>query len=314
MHFITGGTGFIGAYVARDLLRRGEGVVLFDRDPDRTLLDLLLGDAADGRVTLEKGDAASAADLSAAVARHRPEVIVHLASPLPPRTEEDVSTSAADITGAQINVFEAARSFGVRRVVWASATSVFGPPAPHGGPDAVVADDAPHYPTSLYGIFKSANERLARHYHDKYGIESVGLRFAQGYGPGKSRGRPFGYRLFEDLLDGRAGTLPYGDDVINWQFIDDIAAIVVRAIDRPAVGCVAANTAGEVLAARETAHLLEDLVPGARIDLEDGTAGIVWRYRTDFVTDVLGFGPPTPAREGFARTLETMRAWRRRTT
>lgn len=91
----------------------------------------------------------------------------------------------------------------------------------------MVADDAPHYPATLYGITKSANERLATLYRSRHGVDAIGLRFCQGYGPGKRRGRPFGYQMFEKAVLGAACSVPYGDDLINWQSVEDMAEITL---------------------------------------------------------------------------------------
>ena len=311
MYLITGGTGFVGTYVTRRLLQRGEPVCLYEIAPDTTLLAALWRRSLPDSLRIITGDVSRTAPLFAAIAELRPRMIIHLASPLPPKSEDNAPDSLATITQSHLNVFEAARLFGTERIVWASAASVFGSAAQHGGVDAAVADDAPHYPNSIYGICKSTNERLSRFYYDRYRLQSIGFRFMQGYGPGKSRGRPFGYRMFESLLRNEPFTLPFGDDVINWQYVEDIADIIVRGLDTPVAEGTVANTTGEVLSARETLTLLQELVPGAQVSFANGSAEIVWRLRTKFVESVLGFDRPTPARDGFARTLETMRQWHR---
>lgn len=310
MYLITGGTGFLGSYVVRDLLRDGEAVTLYDLRPDEQTLGLVAGREAIARCTIVQGDVTSAPQLFAAVRDANPSVIVHLASPLPPDSERDTTVSLAQMTQGHVNVLEAARVLGVEKVVWASATSVFGPPERHGGVDVTVANDAPHYPVTLYGICKSANERLATLYWERHGVDSVGFRFCQGYGPGKRRGRPFGYQMFESALLGRPCVLPYGDDVINWQPVDEMAEIVLRA-SRAAPGPTRVfNTTGEVVPMRDSVALLARLAPQAKVSVEPGTAGLVWRYDASRLEAELGFRTRTRIEEGFRRTLETLRAWK----
>ncbi len=194
--------------------------------------------------------------------------------------------------------------------MWASAASVFGPPERHGGADVTVANDAPHYPVTLYGICKSANERLSAFYWERYAVDSVGFRFCQGYGPGKRRGRPFGYQMFEKALLGIPYTLPYGDDVINWQHVDEMAEIIVRASRAGPGPTRIFNTTGQVVPMREAAALLRRLAPRARLSLEPGTAGLVWRYDASRLEAELGFRSRIGVEEGFRRTLDTLRAWK----
>lgn len=309
MYLVTGGTGQVGAYVVRDLLAAGERPVLFDLRPDPELLDLICGAGTAARLEIVEGDLSSPTELLASVVRHKPKAIIHLASLMPPTAERDTHTSLRHITGGMVNVLEAARIAGTEKVVWASATSVFGRPESHGGIDVTVSDDAPHYPASLYGITKSANERLAALYRARHGVQSTGFRFCQGYGPGKRRGRPYGYRMFEAALTGTPCSVPYGDDIINWQYIADIADIIVRGIDAPYRGVNVYNTTGEVTTMREAVAVLSTYAPRLNVTLEPGTAEIVWRYDASRLAADLGFDRPTPIRDGFARTLEVMRRW-----
>lgn len=309
MYLITGGTGFLGSYVVRKLLAADEGVAVFDLRPDEKTLSLIAGSDALKKCQIIRGDVTVAAQLMGAAIAAKPRIIVHLASPLPPDSEWDPTASLSQMTSGHVNVLEAARHLGVEKVVWASATSVFGRPESHGGHDAVVTDDAPHYPETLYGIFKSANERLSALYGTRYQVESIGLRFCQGYGPGKKRGRPFGYQFLEAALLGKPYTLPYGDDVINWQFVDEMAEIVIRAARAAKGPARVFNTTGEVITTKQTIDVLKRLFPQSHFDAEPGTAGLVWRYDTKNLERELGFRSKVKVEEGFARTVEIMRAW-----
>ena len=143
---VTGGTGFVGVYVVRDLLAAGRRVAVFDLRPDLDLLDLVAGESARKRVEVIEGDVTAGGELGAAVERTGAQVMVHLASPLPPESERDPSSGLAGMTAAQINVLDAVRRFEMRRVVFASAPSVFGSPRHHGGVDRPIANDAPMSP------------------------------------------------------------------------------------------------------------------------------------------------------------------------
>jgi nucleoside-diphosphate-sugar epimerase len=117
--------------------------------------------------------------------------------------------------------------------------------------------------------------------------------------------------MFEKAILGESYTVPYGDDIINWQDVDDIADILVRAIDMPYRGIPVYNTSGDVLSMRRSLEIMRELVPGARIEAEPGTANLVWRYATDALARDNGFTSPTSVAAGFARTLDVLRSWRR---
>ena len=311
MHIITGGFGQVGLYLLKKLLADREEVLLFDVQPNLPDLELICGKDATGRVQIEIGDLSTPTRFVSTVAAYRPDTIIHLGSVILPASETDAHFAMQQNIGGMINVLEAARIFGTRRVLYASAPSVFGSPRHHGAGDVVLGDDAPQYPATLYGISKSANERIAGFYRRTHGVDSIGFRLCQGYGPGKRRGRAFGYQMFENAIRGLPVTLSYGDDVINWQYIEDIAEIFYRAISMRHASIDVYNTTGDVVSVTETAAIFKRLAPDIDVTVEPGIADIVWRYDVSRLADDVGFTSPTPVSEGFAKTLETLRKWAR---
>ncbi len=311
MYLVTGGSGFLGCYVVRDLLRANLPVVVFDLRPDARLLTLVAGDGALDRITVIRGNTAQPVPVFEAVRRHECEAIIHLASPLPPETEDDATATLLQMTQSQVNVLEAARMFGVRRVVYASAsTSIFGRAVHHGGIDVAVSNGAPHHPETLYGICKSTNERLAALYWNRFGVDSIGLRIAQAYGPGKRRGgQAFAHDMFEVGLRGGVCRVPNADDLVNWQHADDLAALIVRASLVPTPKTKAFNTTGQVLPLRDSIDLLRTIVPGAAFEPEPGTTGFAMRVDTTRLEEEIRFRYRVGAAEGFRRTVDTLRQW-----
>lgn len=293
---ITGGAGFLGRRTAELLSEAGAEVSLVDVRP-----------VSGGRWSVLPIDISSATDVFTIIGEIRPDYVVHLASLLPPESEARWARSEMVIVGGFVSLLEAARAFSVRRVVWASATSVFGDPVHHGGLDVEVPNDAPHYPSTIYGICKSSCERIAELYYKRYTLDTLGLRFAQGYGPGKERGRAFGYELFEAVAARIPYRVPFGNDLINWQYLDDMAELIVRALHVQPTQTRVFNTSGEVLTMKETVALLEELAPGCELQVEPGVTGLAWRYDTSELEREFGRVRITSARDGFTKTLDALR-------
>ncbi len=153
---ITGGTGFIGAHLARRLVGVGETVVLFDMQPDlRAVRDLA------EQVAIVRGDATALQDLLHAVKQHRVDRLVHLAYIVGLENERNPPRALQINCVGTNNVFEVARLEGLRRVVWASSVAVYGPRAYY-GKETLDEYDPPN-PTRVYGACKLFNEHLAEH-------------------------------------------------------------------------------------------------------------------------------------------------------
>ena len=163
---ITGGTGFIGAHLARRLLQAGETVVLFDAQPDRQAIQ----DIAE-RATVVRGDATALQDLLHAIKAHRVERVVHLAYIVGPENEQNPTRALHINCVGTNNVFEAARLEGLQRVVWASSVAVYGPRAYYGKED--LDEDDPPQPTRVYGACKLFNEHMAEHYFHAFQVEHL---------------------------------------------------------------------------------------------------------------------------------------------
>ena len=141
---ITGGGGFLGAWIIRRLAARGIELRVFDRRDDRGIVRAIAGGVAD-RLDWRTGDVASLADVSAAA--DGCDFAIHLAALLTPACAENPILGAQVNLIGTLNVFEAAKAQGMRGIAYASSAGVFGPD-----------DGAIPYPTTHYGAFKLACE------------------------------------------------------------------------------------------------------------------------------------------------------------
>ena len=171
---VTGGAGFIGSNLAERLLRNGVEVRVLDNfaTGSRDNLEGLAGD-----IELIEGDIQSYERVSTAV--RNCEVVYHQAAlPSVPRSIQDPLTSSnVNITGT-LNVLLAARDAGVRRVVFASSSSVYG-----ANRDLPKVETMATAPISPYAVAKLSAENYCRAFHSVYGLETVAIRYFNVFGP-----------------------------------------------------------------------------------------------------------------------------------
>src|SRR5436190_24401906 len=166
---ITGGYGFIGAWIIRNLLSRGDEVWVFDLREDARRLRLILPESEVAKVTFVQGDVCDLKALSAAITSHQISHIIHLAGLQVPTCRADPMLGAKVNVLGTLAVFEAVRQSAgqVRRLVYASSAAVFGPPQDY--PPGPLSDDVKLTPTTHYGHFKCCNEGNARVYFRDHG-------------------------------------------------------------------------------------------------------------------------------------------------
>lgn len=311
---VTGGAGFVGAYVARDLIASGSEVVVYDAAVSRNTLDLVLPDSGQHRsVRLVQGRITDGWRILRACRDHGVDSIVHLASPLTQDVAENIPTGIEDVCSGTATVFEVALAAGIERVVWASSIAVFGPSGRYApGP---IPDDAPHVPESLYGSCKSLCEQMAATYFEREGLLSAGLRLTVVYGPGRLRGyMTFPSDFIRRVALGEPSELPFGDQCVNWQYVEDVSAMFTAALGAPLPGAVALNTYGDARTFGQAAAVLQELVPDARIQVRsgnfadaDGRSDAPAEYEATLLRDLLGFEPRFPFEQGIKATYRGYR-------
>lgn len=302
---ITGGLGFIGSYVARDLLDRGERVVTLDWMVSRNTAHEVLGPEALDRLTVLSGDVSDPHLMARVVKEHSIQRVVHLAALLTTDAAADPPLALRVNCQGLVNVLEAARLFPLQRVVWASSCGVLGPQERH--PPGPVANDAALYPETVYAASKAFGERLAEHYHNAYGVDAIGLRFNVVYGRGRKRGGAmFTAEMFEKPVRGEPAVVDFGDDTCCWQHVEDVAGTIVAALDVGSTTVRNFNTCGFTRSVREVADLVRELVPGAQFMFRPGRTNVAWNIDDSRAVAELGYRGRITPEEGVRRSLRAL--------
>ncbi|ODR81039.1 UDP-glucose 4-epimerase [Haladaptatus sp. W1] len=305
---VTGGTGFIGSYTAKELLDHGHDVVAYDLSTDTRILEKL-GIADD--VEIRRGDITDSTDVFRAVRETGATRIVHLAALLTTTARENPRL-AIDVNVRGTNtIFEAARTFSdqVERVAWASSAAVFAPPANYD--DDWVTEDDLVYPDTLYGASKEFNEHQARVYFEDHDLSHVALRPTVAYGPYRETGgSAFLANIIEKPALGEPFSVEYGDQVIDWQHVEDIAQAFRRAAFTPDenLNQRVYNVRGTVATIREAAETVEKIVPDADLEVSD-EGELPWTQKLDMtaIQEDLGYEPRYDLESGFRSYINVLR-------
>ena len=305
-YLVTGGAGFIGSHVVDALAARGDEVRVVD-DLSTGRRDNLAGHPG---VELIEADLAERQVAELAVAGI--DCAIHLAAiaSVPCSVREPRRAHRANVEATH-ELLLAARDAGVRRVVLASSSSVYGEsetlPKHEGLPPA---------PLSPYALHKLIGEQYAALFSRLYGLETVALRFFNVFGPRQSPGSQYSgvISLFTAaLLEGRAPTI-YGDgeQTRDFTYVTDVARGVLQACSAPAIAGRAVNVGrGGRLSVNALCAALQRAT-GSCVEPRhaDSRPGDVRHSQADvsLARELLGLAPAVAVEEGLRRTVEWQRA------
>jgi UDP-glucose 4-epimerase len=304
---VTGGAGFIGSHLIDELLAQGHDVRTVDNfsTGDRRNLLHISQD-----VDIVEGDLRSFERAADAVDGR--EVVFHLAAlPSVPRSVQDpLTSSAVNVTGT-LNVLLAARNANVKRVVYASSSSIYGSIS-----EEVKREDLPIAPLSPYGVAKYAGEAYCSSFFQVYGLETVSLRYFNVFGPRQSPLSQYAAVIPNFFVSAMLGESPtiYGDgnQARDFTFVSGaVHANMLAAFKDEAAGQVFNVACGEKTSVNQLAEAIAEIAgtshdpvhAGARAgDIRVSVANI------DKARSVLGYEPTVGLREGLERTYEYLRA------
>jgi nucleoside-diphosphate-sugar epimerase len=302
---VTGGAGFIGSSLVRALLEGGDRVRVLDNFSTgmRANLAELAAD-----VELVEGDLRSYERVHAAV--RGVELVFHQgALPSVPRSVQDpLTTTAVNVEGT-LNVLLAARDEGVRRVVNASSSSVYG----NGGRLPRTEDQYPD-PISPYAVAKLAAERFCTSFSRVYPIETVSLRYFNVFGPRQDPNSQYAAvvpRFITAIADGRPITIEGdGEQSRDFTFVENVVQANLLAADAGDVSGAILNVA---TGGSETVNALADTIgtvldravekrfePEREADVRESWADIT------AARERLGYEPRVSLEEGLRRTMDSL--------
>lgn len=311
---ITGGAGFIGSNLARELVRQRASVRLIDSlIPEYGGNLQNLADISD-EVELNISDVRDPHSIKTLI--RDADVIFnlagqtsHLDSMTDPQTDLDINA------GAQLSILEACRAENPdATIVFASTRQIYGKP------DYLPVDEKhPIRPVDINGIHKWAGESYHVLFHQVYGMNTTALRLTNTYGPGMrvrdARQTFLGVWIKQAITGDEIQVFGSGQQKRDFNYVDDcVNALILAATNPAAIGKVFNLGSPEVVSLESVAQLLTDLVPGStyslvpfppdreRIDIGDYYGDI------SLILDTLGWEPRIGLKEGLTRTRDYYQA------
>ena len=308
-YLVTGGTGLIGSRIVRDLVREGQQVVVYDWQPAIPFLERVLNDhEIESMVIIVQGDVTDLPHLLRTITKHGVERIIHTASLLTLEANANPPMALKVNCEGTICVFEAARILGLKKVVWSSSNSVFGPPEKYS--QKFIPNDAMHDPSNIYAATKSFGEAASHYYFDQYGVDITGIRYQTVYGVGQRRG-VFGAVVRELVLNpalGKPGRVPYDDALIGWSYVDDPVRATVMASTVHRTKTRNFSIMGDPRTLKEVADYVRKIIPDAAITLLPGSfTGDPVQLDTAPVEAEIGYRAEWSMERGIKETINSVR-------
>jgi UDP-glucose 4-epimerase len=304
---VTGGAGFIGSHIAERLLGQGHDVRVLDNFSTGRRENL--GDFGD-RIDLVEGDIRDLDDVRRATAGV--DVVFHEAALASvPRSVDDPATSNDVNVRGTLNVLVGSRDAGVRRLVYASSSSIYGE-----SPELPKREVMAPAPESPYAVAKLAGEYYCGVFSRLYGLDCVALRYFNVFGPRQDPASQYAavVPIFVTALlkGGRPTVYGDGEQSRDFTYVENVVEANMLAADVDGCAGEVINAAcGSTVTVNELYQRLSDLA-GASVDpiYKDPRPGDVKHSFADIskARRLLGFCPSVGFEDGLVRTLEWFRA------
>lgn len=292
---VTGGTGFIGGHVLRELLMHGHNAVAFDLFPDTASISDIVH-----QIAIVRGDVQDLTSIIDAIKKFNVKYIVHTASLLTADAQKRPWAALKINVEGTVNVLEVARLMDLVQVVYMSSTAVYG----YTEEGKVIDEDHPQVPVTIYGATKLVCEHYGLNYNKEYGVGFMALRFPIVYGPGQSfRGFSSFKEVIEKPFRGEAARVTVGgDQKYEGVYVKDVARAIASA-------CFARKTkhrifnigTGEMHTLQELAKIVKKIIPNAVFEIGPGfdvAEPVKGPLNIVRATEELGYKPRFPLEEG----------------
>ena len=304
---VTGALGCLGAWTLKALVDLGDEPVGFDVGSDDARLQIALSDDERARVTLVEGDVTDANAVGTTLDEHAITNVVHLAALQVPFVRADPERGARVNVHGTVVVLEAVKTRlnRIRGIAYASSTAVYNAtdrsPAPESGGTA---------PSTLYGVFKLANEGTARVYWQDEDVASIGIRPYIVYGPGRDQGLTSGPSLaMAAAARGEGHTIAYGGTA-QYDYAPDVGRAFALAARAATEGAHVANFPGVPSTMQEVVEAIEAAAPAVagRVTWEEGQLPFPAALEGRHLERLIGPITPTPLADGVRATIEHFRS------
>ncbi|MEM1349098.1 MAG: SDR family oxidoreductase [Myxococcota bacterium] len=302
-YLVTGAAGFIGSHIVEELVRRGEEVVALDdlsTGHMRNLEPLL------NQITFIEGDIRDTGACAEACARV--DHVIHQAAlgSVPRSIDNPQATHEVNATGT-LNMLVAARDVGAKSFVFAASSSYFGNTA-----TLPKTDGMPPQPMSPYAVTKATCEMNLKVFRDLYGLNTVGLRYFNIFGPRQDPNGPYAAvipKFIDILLRGDVPTIDGdGRQTRDFTFVSNVVQANLKATEHAAkargrtfnVGCgerISINQLYASIAEHLGVHRLAQHGPPRTGDVRDSLADIT------NVREILGYKPGVNVHDGLRETV-----------
>ena len=313
-YLITGGRGFIGCHVVRQLLHAGHTVLCTAHNLDKTSMHEVLTPEEVRQVEIVKADIGDTAMMTQLMREHKIDRVIHLAAVLGDIAERDPAEAVRVNILGTISVFQACVDAGVKRVVWASSQSIFGTEEYYRElyPDAaLVPNRAALHPALVYGATKVFDEFIAEWFYKKFGLETIGLRYCMVFGVARQRGAgQFATELINKPALGEKGVVNYGDTAPCWIYVEDAARATVLATQCPDPQDRVFTIGGDIRSLAGCLAYIRTLIPEADVELVPGVFPAAYNLDVSEAERQLGFKCEYSVEQGIHETINLLRAER----
>ncbi|MCQ4320460.1 NAD-dependent epimerase/dehydratase family protein [Stutzerimonas stutzeri] len=300
---VTGGAGFIGSNLIDALVARGYSVRVLDNLssgkrsnlPDDPSVELIVADVADAQA------------MRSAVQGCR--AVVHLAAvaSVQASVDDPVGTHQSNLVGT-LNLCEAMRETGVRRVVFASSAAIYG----NNGEGQPIDEDTPKAPLTPYAADKLASEHYLDFYRRQHGLEPAVLRFFNIYGPRQDPSSPYSgvISIFTERAKQGLPIAVYGDgeQTRDFLYVGDLVELLLQALEMPVLEAGAVNVGlNQATSLNQLLDAVGDVLGGLpEVKYQAARPGDIRHSRANNARLLQRYRLPEPAtgmRDGLAKLL-----------